>query len=78
MKRTYGCIHMGITRHYRDPSVVRWYVRRVWLKDGHSHDLVIAQGVLTDVSETETSRQVVRHVLAAVTAELDRADAERS
>lgn len=69
--RSYGVIHMVVRRDARTPSEVLWYVRRVWLRNGHTHDRVVAQGRFSDVPGSRHADDVVRDALRAALAQLD-------
>lgn len=65
-----GIIHMIVRRALHDPLTVRWYVRRVWLKNGSTWDRVVAQGEFQTSGGAQESVEIVRQALREALAQL--------
>ena len=71
MRRQHSIVHLCVTRAAHDPGQVRWYVRRIWLHQGASHDRVVAQGSFPSEVGARTTREVVLRVLDEARAQLE-------
>lgn len=71
MQRSYGIIHAVVRRNAHDPGQVLWYVRRVWLHKGSTHDRVVAHGDFRAPIGQRGAEEVVLEALRAAIDQLE-------